>query len=599
MVLPTRNEVSDSLKWDLSRIFKNDQEWEEEFKNISQKIAKIPTYSQNFTQSATNLYNGLTAITSIERQLEKLYSYATLSSDADTTNTHYLGYVAQVQDLVTKMNANSAFVDPAILEIDEKTLTQFIEDDPRLELFTHKFEELTKKRPHTLSADKEKIIADASSALNSSANTFNILTNSDIEYGFTQDDSGEMVQLSEGIYSTLIQSANRSVRKNAFTTLYDSYAQFNNTLASTLAGNVKMQNYQAQVHNYNSAKEASLAANNIPNIVYDTLIKQVNEHLPLFHRYIALRKKILSLPDLQMYDMYVPLTGKPALSYNFEEAKIEAKKALAILGDDYLKQVDYIFNNRVIDPIESKGKVTGAYSGGSYDTDAYELLNWTNDVDSLYTLVHETGHSVHSMYTRQTQPYIYGDYPIFVAEIASTTNENLLTEYFLENIQDPKTRAFVLNYYLDAVKGTLFRQTQFAEFEQFIHEADSQGIPLTAETLNNAYSNLNSRYYGKDVEPGGDIAMEWSRIPHFYYNFYVYQYATGFAAASALADGIMHGDSTQRDKYLEFLKAGSSDYPVNLVKKAGVDMTKPDYLENTFNTFEKRLNELENLTNTL
>ncbi|QNQ82792.1 oligoendopeptidase F [Lactobacillus sp. PV012] len=599
MVLPTRNEVSDSLKWDLSRIFKNDQEWEEEFKNISQKIAKIPTYSQNFTQSATNLYNGLTAITSIERQLEKLYSYATLSSDADTTNTHYLGYVAQVQDLVTKMNANSAFVDPAILEIDEKTLTQFIEDDPRLELFTHKFEELNKKRPHTLSADKEKIIADASSALNSSANTFNILTNSDIEYGFTQDDSGEMVQLSEGIYSTLIQSANRSVRKNAFTTLYDSYAQFTNTLASTLAGNVKMQNYQAQVHNYNSAKEASLAANNIPNIVYDTLIKQVNEHLPLFHRYIALRKKILDLPDLQMYDMYVPLTGKPALSYNFEEAKIEAKKALAILGDDYLKQVDYIFNNRVIDPIESKGKVTGAYSGGSYDTDAYELLNWTNDVDSLYTLAHETGHSVHSMYTRQTQPYIYGDYPIFVAEIASTTNENLLTEYFLENIQDPKTRAFVLNYYLDAVKGTLFRQTQFAEFEQFIHEADSQGIPLTAETLNNAYSNLNSRYYGKDVEPGGDIAMEWSRIPHFYYNFYVYQYATGFAAASALADGIIHGDSTQRNKYLEFLKAGSSDYPVNLVKKAGVDMTKPDYLENTFNTFEKRLNELENLTNTL
>lgn len=595
MAIPTRNEVNGSLKWDLTRIFKNDEEWEKEFKDISQKIAEIPKYKTNFTKSGKNLYEGLTAITLTERRLEKLYTYATLSSDVDTTNAHYLGYVAQVQDLVSKMNANSSFVDPAILAIDEKKLNQFIKNESGLKLFIHKFEELNQKRSHTLSADKEKLIADASSALNSSTNTFNVLTNSDMEYGFTQDENGEMIQLSEGIYSTLIQSSNRSVRQNAFNTLYDSYAQFNNTLASTLAGNVKRQNYQAKVHNYSSAKEASLAANNIPNIVYDTLIDQVNKHLPLFHRYIALRKKILGLSDLQMYDMYVPLTGKPALSYNFEEAKVEAKNALAFLGEDYLKQVDYIFNNRVIDPIESKGKVTGAYSGGSYDTDAYELLNWTNDVDSLYTLVHETGHSVHSMYTRQTQPYIYGDYPIFVAEIASTTNENLLTEYFLENIHNPKTRAFVLNYYLDAVKGTLFRQTQFAEFEQFIHKADSQGIPLTAETLNNAYSEINTRYYGQDVEPNGDIAMEWSRIPHFYYNFYVYQYATGFAAASTLADGIIHGNYKERTKYIEFLKSGSSDYPVNLVKKAGVDMTKPAYLENTFTIFEKRLNELEQL----
>lgn len=595
MAIPTRNEVNGSLKWDLTRIFKNDEEWEKEFKDISQKIAEIPKYKTNFTKSGKTLYEGLTAITLTERRLEKLYTYATLSSDADTTNAHYLGYVTQVQDLVSKMNANSSFVDPAILAIDEKKLNQFIKNESGLKLFIHKFEELNQKRSHTLSADKEKLIADASSALNSSTNTFNVLTNSDMEYGFTQDENGEMIQLSEGIYSTLIQSSNRSVRQNAFNTLYDSYTQFNNTLASTLAGNVKRQNYQAKVHNYSSAKEASLAANNIPNIVYDTLIDQVNKHLPLFHRYIALRKKILGLSDLQMYDMYVPLTGKPALSYNFEEAKVEAKNALAFLGEDYLKQVDYIFNNRVIDPIESKGKVTGAYSGGSYDTDAYELLNWTNDVDSLYTLVHETGHSVHSMYTRQTQPYIYGDYPIFVAEIASTTNENLLTEYFLENIHNPKTRAFVLNYYLDAVKGTLFRQTQFAEFEQFIHKADSQGIPLTAETLNNAYSEINTRYYGQDVEPNGDIAMEWSRIPHFYYNFYVYQYATGFAAASTLADGIIHGNYKERTKYIEFLKSGSSDYPVNLVKKAGVDMTKPAYLENTFTIFEKRLNELEQL----
>lgn len=300
-----------------------------------------------------------------------------------------------------------------------------------------------------------------------------------------------------------------------------------------------------------------------------------------------------------MYDMYVPLTGEPSLSYNFEEAKNEARRALAPLGKDYLEHVDYIFNNRVIDVVESQNKVTGAYSGGSYDTDPYELLNWEDNLDSLYTLVHETGHSVHSWYTRNTQPYVYGDYPIFVAEIASTTNENILTEYFLDKITDPKTRAFVLNHYLDSFKGTLFRQTQFAEFEQFIHEADANGQPLTADVLDEFYGNLNQRYYGDSVEPGGEIAKEWARIPHFYYNFYVYQYATGFAAATALTNNVVHGTDKERTAYINFLKAGSSDYPTEIMKCAGVDMTKADYLKDAFNTFEKRLNEFEKIVDEL
>ena len=421
--------------------------------------------------------------------------------------------------------------------------------------------------------EEEKIIADASDAMGVSENTFNVLTNSDMEYGYVQDDEGNMEQLSDGLYSLLIQSQNRDVRKGAFDTLYATYGQFQNSLASTLSGVVKKHNYNAKVHKYDSAREAALSENNV----------------------VALRKKILRLKDLQMWDMYVPLTGKPALSYNFEEAKEVAKKALAPLGEDYLKHVDYIFNNRVIDVVESKNKVTGAYSGGAYDTDPYELLNWEDNVDSLYTLVHETGHSVHSWYTRNTQPYVYGDYPIFVAEIASTTNENILTEYFLDHITDPKTRAFILNYYLDSFKGTLFRQTQFAVFEQFIHEADAKGEPLTADTLDDVYGQLNQHYYGDSVEPGGDIALEWSRIPHFYYNFYVYQYATGFAAATALANKVVHGTDADRDAYLGFLKAGSSDYPTEIMKHAGVDMTKPDYLEDAFKTFEKRLNEFESL----
>lgn len=599
MALPTRNEVSDELKWDLSRVFKNDQEWEQEYKQVAQEIKNLSKFKGTLAKSGKELYEGITEILAINRRLEKVYVYATMSSDVDTSNTHYLGFVVKAQSLANQMSAAIAFVDPEILSIPAKTLTKFMQDEPRLENYRHRLEQITQKRPHTLPANEEKIIADAGDAMGTSANTFNVLTNSDMEYGYVQDEDGEMVQLSDGLYSLLIQSQDRNVRKNAFDVMYASYGQFKNSLASTLSGEVKAHNFNARVHKYNSAREAALSENNVPTAVYDTLIKEVNSHLDLLHRYVSLRKKILGLKDLQMYDMYVPLTGKPVLSYNFNEAKEEARKALAPLGEDYLKHVDYIFNNRVIDVVESQNKVTGAYSGGAYDTDPYELLNWEDNLDSLYTLVHETGHSVHSWYTRNTQPYVYGDYPIFVAEIASTTNENILTEYFLDKITDPKTRAFVLNHYLDSFKGTLFRQTQFAEFEQFIHEADANGQPLTADVLDEFYGDLNQRYYGDSVEPGGEIAMEWSRIPHFYYNFYVYQYATGFAAATALANKVVHGTDKERDAYINFLKSGSSDYPTEIMKRAGVDMTKADYLRDTFDTFEKRLNEFEKIVDEL
>ena len=599
MALPTRNEVSDDLKWDLSRDFKNDQEWEQEYKQVAQEIKNLSKFKGTLAKSGKDLYEGITAILAVNRRLEKVYVYATMSSDVDTSNNHYLGFVAKAQSLANQMSAAIAFVDPEILSIPEETLAKFMQDEPRLENYRHRLEQITQKRPHTLPANEEKIIADAGDAMGTSANTFNVLTNSDMEYGYVQDEDGEMVQLSDGLYSLLIQSQDRNVRKNAFDVMYASYGQFENSLASTLSGEVKAHNFNARVHKYNSAREAALSENSVPTAVYDTLIKEVNSHLDLLHRYVALRKKILGLKDLQMYDMYVPLTGKPVLSYNFEEAKEEARKALAPLGEDYLKHVDYIFNNRVIDVVENQNKVTGAYSGGAYDTDPYELLNWEDNLDSLYTLVHETGHSVHSWYTRNTQPYVYGDYPIFVAEIASTTNENILTEYFLDKITDPKTRAFVLNHYLDSFKGTLFRQTQFAEFEQFIHETDANGQPLTADVLDEFYGNLNQRYYGDSVEPGGEIAMEWSRIPHFYYNFYVYQYATGFAAATALANKVVHGTEQERDAYINFLKSGSSDYPTEIMKRAGVDMTKADYLRDAFDTFEKRLNEFEKIVNEL
>ncbi|MDF7668813.1 oligoendopeptidase F [Lactobacillus sp. ESL0703] len=595
MTIPKRTAVDEELKWDLTRVFKSDTDWEHEYTTAKTKIQTLSKLQANFTSSGHDLYDGLTEILTVGRKLEKLYAYATLSSDVDTSNAHYLGYVAQVQALASQFDAATSFINPAILGISEAKLSQFKEEEPRLKNYDHWLDQITQMRPHTLSAAEEKLVADAGDAMSTSENTFNVLTNSDMEYGYVQNDDGDMVQLSDGLYSLLIQSQNRDVRQDAFDSMYATYGQFENSLASTLSGVVKEHNYNAKVHNYDSARSAALHENGVPTVVYDTLIKEVDAHLDLLHRYVGLRQKILGLDDLQMWDMYVPLTGKPLMSYTFDEAKQEAKKALAPLGADYLKHVDYIFNNRVIDVVESQNKATGAYSGGSYDTDPYELLNWEDNIDSLYTLVHETGHSVHSMYTRETQPYVYGDYPIFVAEIASTTNENILTEYFLDHVTDPKTRAFVLNYYLDSFKGTLFRQTQFAEFEQFIHEQDAQGEPLTADRLNSFYGDLNQRYYGNSVEPGGDIAKEWARIPHFYYNFYVYQYATGFAAATALANNIVHGTDSQREAYLGYLKSGSSDYPVEIMKRAGVDMTKPDYLEDAFNTFSKRLDEFEQI----
>lgn len=595
MAIPKRNEVPEELKWDLTRIFKTDKDWEIAYNQVKKDVQSLSNLKEKFTESGHKLYEGLNKILTVSRNLEKVYVYATMSSDVDTSNAHYLGYVAQVQALTSQFEAAIAFLNPAILQVPEEKMAQFKSEEPRLNDYAHMLEQITRKRPHTLSAQEERLIADAGDALSTSGNTYNVLTNSDMEYGYVQNEDGEMVQLSDGLYSLLIQSQDREVRQNAFDVMYATYDQFKNSLASTLSGEVKEHNYNARVHHYDSAKNAALDENGIPTIVYDTLITEVDQHLDLLHEYVNLRKQILGLNDLQMWDMYVPLTGKPSLSYTFAEAKEEAKKALRPLGEDYLKQVDYIFNNRVIDVVESQNKATGAYSGGSYDTDAYELLNWENNVDSLYTLVHETGHSVHSMYTRQTQPYVYGDYPIFVAEIASTTNENILTEYFLDHITDPKTRAFVLNYYLDSFKGTLYRQTQFAEFEQFIHEMDAKGEPLTADRLDDFYGELNQRYYGDAVEPGGEIAKEWARIPHFYYNFYVYQYATGFAAATALANNVVHGSSDQKEAYLNFLKSGSSDYPVEIMKRAGVDMTKPDYLEEAFTTFAQRLTEFKTI----
>ena len=422
-----------------------------------------------------------------------------------------------------------------------------------------------------------------------------MLNNADLVFPTVKDDNGDKVELSSGVYGQLIESTNREVREEAFKGLYSVYEQFRNTFASTLTSHVKKHNYQVKIRNYSSAREASLSNNHIPESVYDTLLDVVDTHLPLLHRYVALRKKLLAVDTLHMYDMYTPILGDAPIRYSYDEAKEKSLEGLAPLGEEYLAIVKEAYADRWIDVVENKGKRSGAYSSGSYDSKPYILLNWHESLNHLYTLVHEMGHSVHSYYTRKTQPYVYGDYSIFLAEIASTTNENLLTEYLLETEKDPHVRAFILNHYLDGVKGTIFRQTQFAEFEHFIHTEDAKGVPLTSDYLSDYYGNLNAKYYGDSVERDPEIAFEWSRIPHFYYNYYVYQYATGFSAASALSQKILNNEPNALENYINFLKAGSSDYPIEVIKKAGVDMTQPTYIEDTMVLFEERLNELEAL----
>lgn len=593
--LPTRSAVPTELTWDLSTIFADDAAWEDAYKEVASAIAALRPLQGKLGKSAADLLAVLQQVLGAERKLEKLYVYASMRANQDTANSHYQGLFARVSMLATDFATSSAFVQPELLAVPAATLSSWYAENAALREYEHYIAGLTAERGHVLPADKEELISAAGDAMDASAQTFNVLNNSDIEFGMIEDEDGNFVQLSSGIYGELIRSSNPEVRQNAFETLYAAYGQLENTFASTLAGNVKAHNFTAKAHKYDSARQAAMAAHHIPESVYTTLIASVHAHLPLLHRYVALRKKLLGLDELHSYDLYTPITGDAPLSYTIPEAKATAKKALAVFGPDYLSHVDHIFNDRIIDFVENKNKRSGAYSGGSYDTEPFILHNWHDSLEALYTLVHETGHSVHSWYTRHNQPYEYGDYSIFVAEIASTSNEALLTDYLLKTQTDPKVRAYVLNYYLDGFKGTVFRQAQFAEFEDWLHKQDQAGQPLTAATNSAFYGDLNARYYGPALERDADISLEWARIPHFYYNYYVYQYATGFAAANALTQHITAGEPGAVDKYINYLKTGSSKFPIDTMKAAGVDMTQGDYLETAFAVFAKRLDEFEQL----
>ena len=593
-----RNEINEKDTWDLSTIFETDQKWEEELALLTEDTKQAASLEGHLLDSAESLLDITERYLDLSRRLEKFYVYAHMKNDQDTRVAKYQEYYAKAMALYSQLDQVFSFYEPEFMAITEDQYQNFLEEEPKLQPYKHFFDKLLQNKDHVLSQREEELLAGAGEIFGAASETFAILDNADIVFPFVKDEDGNEVQLSHGVYMRLVESKNREVRRGAYEALYSTYEQYQHTYAKTLQTNVKVQNYRAKVRNYKSAREAALAANFVPESVYDNLVSAVRKHLPLLHRYLALRSKILGIPDLKMYDVYTPLSSVE-YSFTYEEALKKAEEALAVLGEDYLSRVKRAFSERWIDVYENQGKRSGAYSGGSYDTNAFMLLNWQDNLDNLFTLVHETGHSMHSSYTRETQPYVYGDYSIFLAEIASTTNENILTEKLLQEVQDDATRFAILNNFLDGFRGTVFRQTQFAEFEHAIHQADQNGEVLTSEFLNNLYADLNQEYYGLSKEDNPQIQYEWARIPHFYYNYYVYQYSTGFAAASALAEKIVHGSQEDRDRYIDYLKAGKSDYPLNIMRKAGVDMEKEDYLNDAFAVFERRLDEFEALVEKL
>ena len=592
----TRQQVPVEETWNLETIYSSDEAWESDFQALKEKVPALIGFKGRLGESAETLYEALQLRDDLSRQLHKLYTYAHMRYDEDTANSHYQALNDRAGSLASQVSAQLAFMTPELISIEENQIETFMEQNESLRVYRHAFDELALERPHVLTEAEESILAQAGDVLGQSSSTFGMLNNADLKFPKVKNEKGEEVELTHGRYITFLESADRSVREGAFKAMYGTYAQYLNTFASTLSGSVKKDNFYATVRKFESARQSALHHNAIPESVYDGLVEAVNERLDLLHRYVALRKRALGLDELHMYDLYTPLVKDVEMKVSYEEAKQWMVDGLAPLGEEYVQIVKDGLESRWVDVRETRGKRSGAYSSGAYDTQPFILMNWQDNVNNLFTLAHEFGHSVHSHYTRTSQPYPYGDYSIFVAEVASTTNEALLNDHLLKTRTAKEERLYLLNNQLETFRGTLFRQTMFAEFEHMIHQAAQEGVSLTPEYLNETYLELNKRYFGDEIVIDEEISYEWARIPHFYYNYYVYQYATGISASAALSQQIMEEGEPAVRRYIDnFLKAGSSDYPIEVLKAAGVDMTTKEPVLKALDQFEAVLDEMESL----
>lgn len=593
--LKKREDIPTEFTWNLESIFARNEEWERDFQALQARLPELEALKGTLAQSGQALLHVLQKRDEIYEQIERLYVYTSMRKDEDTTNGTYQGMADRATQLYVRASSAASFIEPEILALPQEQLDQFMQDTPGLALYGQQMRDLNRQRPHVRSAEVEAILADSGEIANAPDTIFSMIDNADMKLPNIKNEAGEEVELTKGNYLVFIRSTNRAVRKEAFEGLHNSFLKQRNTIAATLSSQVKADIFYTRQRRYDSCRERALARYNIPVSVYDNLVSTVTEHIPLLNRYLKLRKRMLQLDELHMYDLYVPIVEETEDEINYQQARETVTKALAPLGENYINQLKKGFEQRWIDVYETPGKRGGAYSGGAYGTQPFILLNFQDKRDSMYTLAHELGHSMHSFFTRNNQPYQYGDYTIFVAEVASTLNEGLLTEYLLKNTTDRATRLAILNHSLEDIRGTLFRQTMFAEYEQQIHHRAEQGEPLTADTLTSMYMALNEKYYGGETIVDDLIGIEWARIPHFYYNFYVYQYATGISAASALVQQILHEGKPAVDRYLKFLSSGSSDYSIELLKKAGVDMTSPEPVRQAFQLFESHLSQMEQL----
>ncbi|NLC03107.1 MAG: oligoendopeptidase F [Tissierellia bacterium] len=590
-----RKEVPLEHTWDLESLFKNQESWDDEYELVKKLAEEFELYKGKATLSSDNLYKALVARDNLYRRGGNLAVFTHMKLDEDTTNNISQGLSDKAMNLYVEVNEKTSFLEPEILLLDTEQLKEFVEEKPELKLYSQFLDDLLRQKSHILSAREESILAQIGEFSNAPQKIFSMLDNADLKFPNITDGEGKEIQVTHGNFIPLMESKDRQVRKAAFEAVYSTYRSFKNTYASILDGDLKKNIFNSKIRNFNNTREASLSSNNIPVEVYDNLIVAIHDNLDSMHKYMDIRKRALGLEELHMYDLYTPIVKEVDFKIPYREAVELIKTGLHPLGKDYSTIMDEAFRSRWIDIYENKGKRSGAYSSGSYDSKPFILLNYHDTLDSAFTLAHELGHSIHSYFTRKTQPFVYGNYSIFVAEVASTANETLLLDHMLNNVKDKNQKLYLLNHYLESFRTTVFRQTMFAEFELIINQHLEAGGALTADYLCGEYKKLNHLYYGPNVIVDEDIEMEWARIPHFYYNYYVFQYATGFSAAVALSEKILKEGDNATEKYLEFLKSGESDYPINVLKKAGVDMTTKEPVNNAMALFRKLVEEMDSL----
>lgn len=592
-----RCEIEDEYKWDLTKIYKDEKEWQKDFDDVKEEILKVTSYKDSFLSNGKKLYEYLKYDEEVSRKLEKIYYYAHLNYDADTLDEKYKVMKNKVSDLFTKYNELSSFVVPEILKLDEEKLNTFYKDEEKLEDYRFSIENIYRFKNHTLDEEKEKMLSNLSKCLSNPEETYEALTDSDFEYDYITDEKGNKVKFNESNYSLFIKSKDRSVRKKAFEMLHNKYKKYIRTITSTYKGEVENNVVLAKIRNYDSAISASLFSDNVSIDIYDNLIKVINDNMDVLYDYYDLKKEILSLDRLHMYDTYVEIINKIDKKYSFDEAKEIVIDALSVLGDKYIKNLKKAFDEKWIDIYHSKGKRSGAYSSGNFDVNPYVLLNFEGTLNDVSTLAHELGHSMHTYLSCKNNPYQYSSYEIFVAEVASTVNELLLANYMLKNSKNKDEKLAVINHILDLYKATLYRQTMFAEFERETHKLREKGEVLTSDLLSNMYYDLVKKYFGPNVLCDDLIRYEWARIPHFYYNFYVYKYATGISAASYIVDGILNNKEGALENYINFLKTGGSMYPLDELKIAGVNLNSKSVILSAIKTFEKYLKEFKDIYN--